>query len=179
MRDDFRQAYRSFVHPLGRGSNRSVASDDMGWNARARIWNRHIVYLSADLNPLYLEGFKMTKTEDQIIAEAVRLAVAEGHRTLKEQRESVARHAIRLATQPEQDPALVKAMGVFSEARIAWHCTTTVDCQDKQAAAREIMEHYPAPPPEALGWARMSLKNQYSWARAAAAYILAMAGEKQ
>ena len=178
MRDDFRQAYRSFVHPLGRGSNRSVASDDMGWNARARIWNRHIVYLSADLNPLYLEGFKMTKTEDQIIAEAVRLTEADVRWTSRSDAyvASVARHALRLATQPEQDPALVKAMAVWDEAREAWEQNDF----NHETAALKIMDAYPAPPQTAVEWAKQKPLNTFPHdLDGLRDYILTMAGEKQ
>ena len=151
----------------------------MGWNARARIWNRHIVYLSADLNPLYLEGFKMTKTEDQIIAEAKRLAVAEGNPFMREDfyfAEAVARHAIRLATQPEQDPALVKAMAVWDEAREAW----AQNDFNHETAALKIMDAYPAPPQTAVEWAKQKPLNTFPHdLDGLRDYILTMAGEKQ
>mgnify|MGYP003412426022 FL=1 len=117
-------------------------------------------------------------TEDQIIAEAVRLTDAEGHRTLKEQQESVARHAIRLATQPEQDPALVKAMAVWDEAREAW----AQNDFNHETAALKIMDAYHAPELPAVEWARYVLSDPSLYRERvliAARFILTMAGEKQ
>ena len=60
----------------------------------------------------------MTKTVDQIIAEAKRLAVAEGNPFMREDfyfAEAVARHALRLATQPEQDPTRITALEAENE----------------------------------------------------------------
>ena len=118
----------------------------------------------------------MTMTEDQIIAEAVRLTDAEGHRTLKEQQESVARHAIRLATQPEQDPALVKAMAVWDEAMEAW----AQNDFNHETAALKIMDAYPAPPQTAVEWAKQKPLNTFPHdLDGLRDYILTMAGEKQ
>ena len=120
----------------------------------------------------------MTKTEDQIIAEAKRLAVAEGNPFMREDfyfAEAVARHAIRLATQPEQDPALVKAMAVWDEAREAW----AQNDFNHETAALKIMDAYPAPSPWVVDWAKGSLLLPCVQAQAVARFILTMAGEKQ
>ena len=84
----------------------------------------------------------MTMTEDQIIAEAKRLAKGSTHAfTLDTYAEAVARHALRLAEEPEQDPALVKATAVFDEAITAW----TLNDFNYEAAARKIKDAYPVP----------------------------------
>ena len=120
----------------------------------------------------------MTKTEDQIIAEAKRLAYAEKiHETGGELAVAVARHALRLATQPEQDPGLVKAMAVWDEAREAW----AMNDFNHETAAFKIMDAYPAPSAELIDWAigALSTPNTFAEQRDAARYILTMAGGKQ
>ena len=121
----------------------------------------------------------MTMTEDQIIAEAKRLAVAEGNPFMREDfyfAEAVARHALRLATQPEQDPALVKAMAVWDEAREAW----AQNDFNHETAALKIMDAYPAPPQTAVEWAKQKPLNTFPHdLDGLRDYILTMAGEKQ
>ena len=119
----------------------------------------------------------MTMTEDQIIAEAVRLTEADVRWTSRSDAyvASVARHAIRLATQPEQDPALVKAMAVWDEAREAW----AQNDFNHETAALKIMDAYPAPSPWVVDWAKGSLLLPCVQAQAVARFILTMAGEKQ
>ena len=116
--------------------------------------------------------------EDQIIAEAKRLANAEMLSNDANFAEAVARHALRLATQPEQDPALVKAMAVWDEAREAW----AQNDFNHETAALKIMDAYPAPSAEAVQWARLTIsytQRDNGRGHRIAAYILTMAGEKQ
>ena len=120
----------------------------------------------------------MTMTEDQIIAEAVRLTEADVRWTSRSDAyvASVARHAIRLATQPEQDPALVKAMAVWDEAREAW----AQNDFNHETAALKIMDAYPAPPQTAVEWAKQKPLNTFPHdLDGLRDYILTMAGEKQ
>ena len=125
----------------------------------------------------------MTKTVDQIIAEAKRLAVAEGNPFMREDfyfAEAVARHAIRLATQPEEDPALVKAKAAWDEAYVAWR--NDASSSDNETAARIIMKHYHPPELPAVEWARYVLSGpslRRDRVLIAARFILTMAGEKQ
>lgn len=124
---------------------------------------------------------KMPLTDDQIIAEAERLALAEWRATYGRTPfpRLVARHALRLAAQPKQDPQLVKAMDLADE--LFWNATGQ-KCDAVARMAPIIMSHYPGPDAEAVQWARFensgnplvmgSVSHQ-----AAADYILKMAGE--
>lgn len=127
----------------------------------------------------------MTMTEDQIIAEAEALAMQEQGGITLGYTVTFARHYHALktaqATQPEQDPALVKAMAVWDAASGAY-CMGGKGGKDRwrEAAARKIMDAYPAPSAELLQWARETLQGPCrAVEQRLAIYILTMAGEKQ
>lgn len=124
-------------------------------------------------------------TEDQIIARAREIVKAhypEMKPNYAGRRLQIAIDALRLATQPEQDPALVKALAVFDDANAAyWNCTAGEN-KWREASALIILKHYPAPDAAVVAWAKWSSCQNHTFdpvGLSVADYILFMAGEKQ